>query len=527
MAMYETPLDVPVVDLPEPGSAMYRGFFDAARESLLILDAALDVAACNQSAELLFAVPGGVSIGSPFLDSVDDSDTAAVGAMLADIVAGRPHVDDAHAELRRFHGGVFPAEISASRFFVDGAAHIALVVRDRSMEERNLRRLHKEQDLYRTLFANAPVPLREEDFSDVGAWFARLRAQGVSELGEHIDANRDDFISAIMSIRTTRVNPAYVRMMKADSEAELLTGFQSSEFSQGTLDSFRRQFVRFWDGGDYHEAEFIGYDRQGEPFECFLTVSAQRIKGELDLSRVVAAFLDLTEIRANQRSLERLIADKDQFIASVSHELRTPLASVLGLSDELYNHWDRFAEAEIRQLLGIIADQASDLSSLVEDLLVAAKAEMGSLSVVAERVQLDKLVAEAVGEVAISGALDREVPVFGFAGAAHADPVRVRQIVRNLVTNAARYGGDEILVELGRDHRPFVRVIDDGEGIPPEDRERVFDPYHRAGGSDARLGALGLGLTISRQLARVMNGELTYDHVDDRSIFTLILPSAR
>ncbi|MFQ5555792.1 MAG: sensor histidine kinase, partial [Acidimicrobiia bacterium] len=211
----------------------------------------------------------------------------------------------------------------------------------------------------------------------------------------------------------------------------------------------------------------------------------------------------------------------------VSHELRTPLASVLGLSDELHNHWDRFEETEIRQLLGIIADQSGDLSSLVEDLLVAAKAEMGSLSVVPERALVDTLVKEAVGEVASSGGLPQPVPITGTAGAAHADPIRVRQIVRNLVTNAVRYGGDHVWIELGRDDVPHVKVVDDGAGIPAEQRDRIFDPYHRAEGPDARLGALGLGLTISRQLARVMHGELTYDHAENRSVFTLTLPPAR
>jgi signal transduction histidine kinase len=404
---------------------------------------------------------------------------------------------------------------------------LAVVVHDRTLVERTQQRLRSEQELFRTLFANAPVPIREEDFSGVGDWFVELRAKGVADLEAYIDTHEDEFIDAIMKIRTVRVNPAFVRLMQAEEEKELLAGFQSAEFSRGTLDSFRRQFVAFWDGGDYHEAEFVGYDRKGEPFECFVTVSVQRTETGLDLSRVIAAFLDLTEIRSNQRSLERLISDKDQFIASVSHELRTPLASVLGLSDELHHHWDRFSTDEIRQLIGIIFDQSGDLASLVEDLLVAAKTEMGSLSIHPERVDVAGLVDESITELVASGTLSAPISVTGRARAAHADPVRVRQIIRNLVTNAVRYGGDHVWIEMGRDDLPYLRVIDDGDGIPVEERDRIFDPYHRATGPDAKLGALGLGLTISRQLARMMDGDLSYDYQDGESIFTVTLPGAR
>ena len=374
---------------------------------------------------------------------------------------------------------------------------------------------------------NAPVPLREEDFSAVGDWFERLRADGVTDIGSYIAAHSDEFVDTIMKIKTVRVNPAFVRLMQAEGEAELLAGFQSSEFSKGTLLSFRRQFIELWEGGDYSESEFIGYNRNGEPFECSVTVSVQRHNGELDLSRVVAAFLDLTEIRVNQRSLERLIADKDRFIASVSHELRTPLASVLGLSDELHNSWDSFDEPEIRQLLGIIADQSSDLASLVEDLLVVANTEMGSLAIHPERTDFDHLVNDAVEELVRSATLPRSIEVTGTARMAQVDPVRVRQVVRNLVTNAVRYGGDNIRMELGRHDFPYLRVIDDGTGIPPDERDCIFDPYHRATGQEAKLGALGLGLTISRQLARLMDGDLTYDYRDGESIFTLTVPGAR
>ena len=108
---------------------------------------------------------------------------------------------------------------------------------------------------------------------------------------------------------------------------------------------------------------------------------------------------------------------------------------------------------------------------------------------------------------------------------ATADPTRVRQIVRNLITNALRYGGHTITVSTGRrGDEVYVRVHDDGPGIPERQRDQIFEPYesvHQAIGTPA---SVGLGLTISRKLARLLGGDLRYD-VDGGSVFELTLPA--
>jgi signal transduction histidine kinase len=234
----------------------------------------------------------------------------------------------------------------------------------------------------------------------------------------------------------------------------------------------------------------------------------------------------MTQLRATQRRLERLVADKDRFIASVSHELRTPLSAVLGLSDELANRWDRFGEEETKELIGVVAAQSSDLALLVEDLLVAANLEQGRVTIEPQIIDL-----AAVAETAVADCRrtypDFEVrDVSGPMTGAQADPVRVRQIIRNLITNAIRYGGSDIKVEVGLQGSPFLEVIDNGKGVPLEQREAIFVPYFQATGSDRVLGSLGLGLAISRELARRMDGDLSYAYRDGESIFRLELPGA-
>jgi signal transduction histidine kinase len=102
---------------------------------------------------------------------------------------------------------------------------------------------------------------------------------------------------------------------------------------------------------------------------------------------------------------------------------------------------------------------------------------------------------------------------------AYADPARVRQIMRNLVTNAVRYGADPIVVTTGQGQ---VTVSDHGTGVPVEDRERIFESYGRSGSHHHR-DSIGLGLAISRTLATLMGGDLTYERADGKSTFRLTL----
>jgi signal transduction histidine kinase len=102
----------------------------------------------------------------------------------------------------------------------------------------------------------------------------------------------------------------------------------------------------------------------------------------------------------------------------------------------------------------------------------------------------------------------------------------VRQILRNLISNALRYGGPNIEVSTSREPGTFVvEVNDDGVGIATEDHERVFVAYERAHQSEGQPGSVGLGLTVSRTLAELMGGSLTY-RFDGRSVFRLELPSS-
>jgi PAS domain S-box-containing protein len=239
---------------------------------------------------------------------------------------------------------------------------------------------------------------------------------------------------------------------------------------------------------------------------------------------LVANVVDITEQVEAQDRLQSLLESKNQLIASVSHELRTPLTAVLGFAELLRGDVETLTSTEQVELIESIAGQTSDLANIVEDLLVAARADNETLNVARVSVDLraqSAQVLEALSQHAGRGNITFDAQVVRGWG----DPARVRQIMRNLITNAFRYGGRNIVVSTYvKDSEACVAVADDGTGIPEEDRERIFEPYERSPGSKGLTASIGLGLTVSRKLANLMKGDLTYRYEDGISVFELALP---
>jgi signal transduction histidine kinase len=227
--------------------------------------------------------------------------------------------------------------------------------------------------------------------------------------------------------------------------------------------------------------------------------------------------------RAHQK-LQDLVHYKDEFVASVSHELRTPLTAVVGLSEELAGgSGAEFSADDLAEFHQLIAQQSREVAYIVEDLLVAARVEIDTVSIDVQPVDLDAEVASTIkGWPSEFGAIEHRpggVKV-------EADPTRFRQITRNLLTNAMRYGGEEVVVVTqSNGETGILQVRDNGPGVDPDDLEKIFEPYERASDVEiVRPGSVGLGLYVSRQLARLMGGDLSCRREGDETVFELVLP---
>jgi signal transduction histidine kinase len=243
------------------------------------------------------------------------------------------------------------------------------------------------------------------------------------------------------------------------------------------------------------------------------------------------SFANIREMRAHEaaalRAEQEASSIKTEFVSMVSHELRTPLTAITGFTQTLQQSWDEIDAQDAKHFLQIISDQSDHLRRLVEDLLLIPRLESGQLRLEPAVVELRPLV-QQVANLVFPGRAATGVSIHVPPEATvWADPHRIVQVVRNLMENAIKYGGSHVKVEgkpLG--DKFMVGVVDDGPGIPAEDRERIFDPFERlvTDESGPQRG-FGLGLPIARKLVRAMGGNLWVEAAlptGSRFCFTLI-----
>jgi signal transduction histidine kinase len=234
------------------------------------------------------------------------------------------------------------------------------------------------------------------------------------------------------------------------------------------------------------------------------------------LASIVASAWFVARANLRQRravaAAEEAHSIKNDFVAMVSHELRTPLTSIAGFADALISDWRNLPESEVDEFLNYIHKQSIYLGDLVEDVLVIPRLEAGRLRFRPEIFDLGKVVHEVTELLVASG--ERNAVVSMPTGVlVDADPKRVQQVVRNLMENARKYGGEQVLVEgfSYGDHYVVV-VADNGPGVPDASIEQIFEHFEQLSKGDARSSSgIGLGLPIARRLARAMGGDVWYE----------------
>jgi len=233
---------------------------------------------------------------------------------------------------------------------------------------------------------------------------------------------------------------------------------------------------------------------------------------------VVAAIRAVRAARGREKyatqSADRARRMKNEFVSMVSHELRTPLTSIAGFTDTLLESWMHLPAEEVDEFLTIINKQAVHLSELVEDVLVIPRLEAGRLRLDMEMFDLSDVAHDVTNSILPPGSAREAAVAIPGGVSVYADRRRVQQVLRNLVENAHKYGGDQILVE-GSPYGEFYLVVvsDNGPGIPEQDVDRVFTHFEQLSKGDARSDkGIGLGLPIALRLGRAMGGDLWYEH---------------
>ena len=273
------------------------------------------------------------------------------------------------------------------------------------------------------------------------------------------------------------------------------------------------------DGGEFTEGdEAIAVALANHAAVCLdnarMNAQARELVGELD--------------RANME-LVRMNDAKTQFLANVAHELRTPLHAILVASELVHDSpVGRLSGAKIRDFGATIQSSGRLMVRLIDDLVDLSRIEAGRLDLRPTRFRLGDLLAEIapnLAETAADRGIALEIPE-GPGPLVEADPIRLRQILTNLVGNALKFTerGGRIWVEIGSRRTDItVTVHDTGIGIAPEDLERAFLPFEQV--SRTSTPGAGLGLAIARSLAELHGGQLEVSStLAEGSSFTLTLP---
>jgi signal transduction histidine kinase len=243
-----------------------------------------------------------------------------------------------------------------------------------------------------------------------------------------------------------------------------------------------------------------------------------------------------SEVAEKSAALAVASSNKSQFLSSMSHELRTPLNAIIGLTDMLVANAARFGTEKALEPLKRIHNAGTHLLGLINQVLDLSKIEAGKLELSPESVNLAPLIDEVIGtarQLAEQNKNRLVVETQDNLGTLTVDPMRLRQILLNLLSNACKFTkqGDVTLraskVADGR-HWVELAVADSGIGMTAEQLGKLFQEFSQAEASTAKnYGGTGLGLAITRKLARMMGGDVTVTSESGKgSVFTVRLPGS-
>jgi PAS domain S-box-containing protein len=396
--------------------------------------------------------------------------------------------------------------------------------------------LRQSEERYRTLFHSCPTPLREEDYSEVKAYIDRLKADGVVDFPEYFQSHPEAAARCAGLVKVVDLNRAALDLHHARTKEELLAGL-SNVFTESTLGSFRDALVAIARGQLSCDSEAPVRTLDGQEKQI-LVRWAVAPGCEETLSRAYVAQLDITQLRETERELRnsadslrltnaaleksRGLAEaashaKSEFLANMSHEIRTPMTAILGYADILA---ENARDPESIEAADTINRNGQYLLDIINNILDISKIEAQKLAVEPTACSPVAIVSEVLSLMRVRADAKNLELVAEFDGPVPktitTDPVRLRQILINLIGNAVKFtelGSVRVVTGLQEQagSAPLLRfeVIDSGIGMTEAQIARLFQPFAQADTSTSRrFGGSGLGLTISRRLAQLLGGDI-------------------
>ncbi len=274
----------------------------------------------------------------------------------------------------------------------------------------------------------------------------------------------------------------------------------------------------------WHRAELLGipFDVNGYVFVVGLAVLIAGVTGSMADNWYSQNYA----FRQQSLALAEVGQLKDRFLAITSHEIRGPLTAIIAGVDTVWRRGDRLSTEQRQRLLEMISRQGHHVSRLVDDLLVTSQLQAGRLALQLDWAELPATVDGAL-EAAAPKRLGHQLEVDVERLTCNIDSSRVEQIVRNLVENAYKYTPDRTPVEVkayATDEGVTIEIVDQGEGIPEENREHVFQAFTRIDEMVAGKEGVGLGLYIVSHLVNAMDGRIDMTSSSEGTRFVIAIP---
>ena len=335
---------------------------------------------------------------------------------------------------------------------------------------------------------------------------ARLRSEHETALAEreqHFQSVLDSMVESVVVLDLQH------RVAFANRAAAQLFGFSPPATGRALLETVRHHEIAEVTGRLAAEKAVLGHELRIEgPPTRFLQVNAAALRDPAGGSTgAILVFHDLTRVR-------ELEGVRQEFVANVSHELRTPLSLIKGATETLLDS-ARSDPVALDRLLKIIDRHANRLTLLIDDLLLLAKLDSGRVALNLQPSPLRSAVQEVLDDLA-PRARPRGMTLANALPSgliAQADPDRLRQVLSNLIDNAIKYGRENgtisVAAQVAGEHQIEVCVRDDGPGIPPDARARLFERFYRVDKARSReQGGTGLGLAIVKHVVQAHGGDV-------------------
>jgi PAS domain S-box-containing protein len=470
----------------------FRELVDAAPDGLIVCDAEGTILLVNAEASRMFGYAREEILGKKVDVLVPSGVRPRHGSHVTSYTSSprlRPMGSGLDLKGSRKDGTEFPVEISLAPIETAGGLMITAGIRDIS-----LRRALEDEKRRANAYLTSAVDAVQDAFAlfDERDRVVMVNSAGRQLFGSHLGAS--------------------IVGLPFDSILDNALGAGAFDFSNETRDTLRTRWLA------YHSNPLGTLDvRTGTG--RYLRVIERRTAEQGTVTMITDVTDDIersAELRAAREIAEAASAAKSDFLSSMSHELRTPLNSILGFAQLLER--DRKNPLDQRQLerLQYVMRGGEHLLKLIDDVLDLAKIEAGGVTISVESVDLIELLPEVVRTMEPMAAraqiqIATELP--SWTPPVTADRTRLAQVLMNFASNAIKYGREggkatfrvEVLDQVVR-----MTIIDNGVGIAENKRSKLFEPFQRAGQEAGPIEGTGIGLTISKRLAEMMNGTVGF-----------------